>query len=117
MVCEYCRGTLDANSSKCQNCGAPTDAWRATGPDFRVCPHCAKRLISLGSPACNYCGRRLPDSYLQAREQTKRRIEEIEEDSVRNSSPVFDLSAAFGNDEQDDDRSLSFRDIIKFLAR
>lgn len=117
MVCEYCRGTLGADSSKCQNCGAPTDMWRATGPDFRVCPHCTRRLISLGSPACNYCGRRLPDSYLQAREQTKRRIEEIESDSARPGTPAFDVSAAFAGDEKDDERSLSLRNIIKFLAR
>jgi hypothetical protein len=31
-------------------------------------------LLALGSPACNYCGRRLPDEYIRAREGDLQRL-------------------------------------------
>jgi hypothetical protein len=66
MTCDYCHGALEEGAKKCTNCGAGTTAREA--PDFRFCPHCKRRLLALGSPACNYCGRALPEDYVRARE-------------------------------------------------
>lgn len=63
----------------CGNCGAPIVLDGAALPDFRSCPICHRRLLTLGSPACNYCGRRLPDEYIKAREADLRRITEVTE--------------------------------------
>jgi len=71
-VCEYCHGAREEGATKCPNCGA------AAGPrepvDFRLCPHCGRRLVALGSPACNYCGKPLPENFLKAREAMWHRI-------------------------------------------
>ena len=75
LICEYCQGTCGEGVHKCVNCGAPLNAEAAT-TDYRVCPHCKRRLLALGSPACNYCGHHLPDSYVRAHETTLRRIGE-----------------------------------------
>ena len=66
MNCDYCRNVIEAGAAKCSNCGAAAGAREA--PDFRFCPHCKRRLLALGSPACNYCGRALPEDYVRARE-------------------------------------------------
>ena len=66
MTCDYCHGALGEGAKKCPNCGAAVGAREA--PDFRFCPHCKRRLLALGSPACNYCGRALPAEYVRARE-------------------------------------------------
>jgi hypothetical protein len=76
LTCEYCHGTLGADATKCANCGAAVGEREAT--DFRFCPHCKRRLLALGSPACNYCGRALPEEYVRAREQMWRRVNEAE---------------------------------------
>lgn len=73
--CDYCRGACEAGAVKCKNCGAPLEEGSA---DFRFCPYCRKRLLALGSPACNYCGRRLPGSYVEAHLAARRRIDELE---------------------------------------
>jgi hypothetical protein len=39
---------------------------------------CHRKLLALASPACNYCGRRLPDEYIKAREADLKRITEVE---------------------------------------
>ncbi|HEX8187947.1 MAG TPA: hypothetical protein VF586_06340 [Pyrinomonadaceae bacterium] len=65
-TCDYCRGAVEEAAAKCPNCGAAAGAREA--PDFRFCPHCERRLLALGSPACNYCGRALPADYVRARE-------------------------------------------------
>lgn len=49
-------------------------------PDFRSCPYCRRRLLALASPCCSYCGRRLPEDYIEAREADLRRIAEIRSD-------------------------------------
>jgi hypothetical protein len=36
-------------------------------------------LLALASPACNYCGRRLPREYIEAREADLHRVSEIQE--------------------------------------
>jgi len=75
MTCDYCRGALKDGATKCENCGA---AVGERGPrDFRFCPHCERRLLALGSPACSYCGRALPEDFVKAREQMRQRLNEL----------------------------------------
>jgi hypothetical protein len=66
MTCDYCQSLIEEGAAKCGNCGAAAGTREAT--DFRFCPHCKRRLLALGSPACNYCGRALPEDYVRARE-------------------------------------------------
>lgn len=75
-VCEYCHGVLGEDAAKCPNCGAATGPREP--PDFRVCPHCRRRLVALGSPACNYCGKALPENFVKAREAMWQRIREAD---------------------------------------
>ena len=74
LKCEYCRGALGEDATKCANCGAAVGEREAA--DFRFCPYCERRLLALGSPACNYCGRALPEEYVRAREHILRRVSE-----------------------------------------
>jgi DNA-directed RNA polymerase subunit RPC12/RpoP len=74
-TCDYCHGALEEGATKCAACGAPQGAREAT--DFRSCPHCRRRLLALGSPACNYCGRALPEEFLKAREAMWQRISDV----------------------------------------
>lgn len=76
MKCDYCQNVPVEGATKCDNCGAPLDADGQHAPDYRFCPHCHRRLLALGSPACNYCGRALPDNYIKAREAIFNRISE-----------------------------------------
>jgi hypothetical protein len=48
-------------------------------PDFRFCPFCKRRLLALGSPACNYCGRALPEEFVKAREALLERVSDVSE--------------------------------------
>jgi len=82
MTCDYCQSVIEGGAAKCANCGAAVGAREAT--DFRFCPHCKRRLLALGSPACNYCGRALPEEYVRAREALWQKVnqaspEELEE--------------------------------------
>ena len=77
VTCDYCHGACGEGATECANCGAPLSA--ASGPDYRYCPHCKKRLLALGSPACNHCGRNLPATYVKAREAMRQRISEASE--------------------------------------
>ncbi|MBV9923514.1 MAG: hypothetical protein JOZ96_00630 [Acidobacteria bacterium] len=65
-TCDYCQGVMGEGAAKCPNCGAAVGPREA--PDIRFCPHCRRRLLALGSPACNYCGRALPEEYVRARD-------------------------------------------------
>lgn len=81
-TCDYCQSVVEEGAAKCANCGAAAGAREA--PDFRFCPHCKRRLLALGSPACNYCGRALPADYVRAREALWQKVsnatpEELEE--------------------------------------
>ena len=68
-TCDYCRASSADDAMKCATCGAPLDlSAEPDAPDYRYCPFCRKRLLSLGSPACNYCGRALPEDYVRARD-------------------------------------------------
>lgn len=79
VTCEYCKSACESGAIKCRNCGAPLSGEAPATSDYRSCPYCRRKLLALGSPACNYCGRRLPDDYINAREADLRRIGEIEE--------------------------------------
>ena len=46
-------------------------------PDYRFCPFCKRRLLALGSPACNYCGRALPEDFVKARESLFQRVSDV----------------------------------------
>jgi hypothetical protein len=75
MTCDYCKGALEEGAAKCANCGASVGEREAV--DFRFCPHCKRRLLALGSPACNYCGRALPEEFVRAREQMWQRVNDV----------------------------------------
>ena len=75
MTCDYCQGVLAEGASKCPNCGAAAAAREAV--DFRFCPHCKRRLLALGSPACNYCGRALPEEFVKARGEMLHRVNDV----------------------------------------
>jgi len=77
LKCEYCNSAVSRTNSKCESCGAPVTIEGSTA-DFRMCPFCRRKLIALGSPACNYCGRRLPDEYIKTREADLNRLNEVE---------------------------------------
>ena len=74
-TCDYCKAATEEAVLKCQNCGAP---FLRAEPDFRLCPRCRRKLLALASPACNYCGRRLPEEYILARQAQLQRISDVE---------------------------------------
>lgn len=74
-TCDYCHSALEKDATKCANCGASLGAREAT--DYRFCPFCKRRLLALGSPACNYCGRALPEDFVKAREALWQRINDV----------------------------------------
>jgi hypothetical protein len=78
-ACEYCSSSIVEGEIKCPSYGAPVSPQHSVLPDFRVCPFCRRKLLALGSPACNYCGRRLPDEYIKAREGDLKRLTEVKE--------------------------------------
>lgn len=82
--CEYCECACAEGATKCVSCGAPISA-DASAPDYRFCPFCRRRLLSLGSASCNYCGRALPASYVKARGETLRRIRDASEGGASES--------------------------------
>ena len=78
LICEYCKSACAAGLLKCPNCSAPINGSAAPASDYRHCPFCQRKLLALGSPACNYCGRRLPDDYIKAREGDLQRLTELD---------------------------------------
>src|SRR5262249_2877207 len=76
-ACSYCKSPIAEGDTKCPNCGAPFDPDSSADQDFRDCPYCHRRLLALASPACNYCGRRLPEDFIKAREQDLHRVTEV----------------------------------------
>src|SRR5436305_8165663 len=75
LTCDYCHSALEEGATKCANCGA--GAGEREAADFRFCPHCRRRLLALGSPACNYCGRALPAEFVRARERMWQRVNDV----------------------------------------
>jgi len=112
IACEYCQSVCVDGTLKCLNCGAPVGA---SAPDFRSCPYCRRKLITLASPACNYCGRRLPEKYIKAREADLRRIRERDaiddNDAVRDK--VDEMIRRFAR--QSDNRASALIDFIDFI--
>jgi hypothetical protein len=104
-TCDYCHGVSPEGAAKCSNCGAPFGAKAPV--DFRHCPYCKRRLLALGSPACNYCGKPLPENYLKARDAIRQRIDEA---TARGASPE-ELEAL--GEESDD----AMRRALKSLFR
>jgi hypothetical protein len=84
LTCDYCGGSIAEADKNCGNCGAPAVRDLSKLPDFRSCPFCHRRLLALASPACNYCGRRLPDEYIEAREADLKRVTEVTEGADSN---------------------------------
>jgi predicted amidophosphoribosyltransferase len=78
-TCDYCGSSITEADKSCGNCGAPVARDQSGLPDFRSCPFCHRRLLALASPACSYCGRRLPDDYIRAREGDLKRVTEVGE--------------------------------------
>src|SRR5438270_1746336 len=77
MTCDYCNSAIEEGATKCENCGASLGEREAT--DFRFCPFCKRRLLALGSPACNYCGRALPEDFVKAREALWQKVSDVSE--------------------------------------
>jgi hypothetical protein len=74
LTCQYCQSPCAADLLKCPNCSAPIPTKVMSAADYRHCPFCRRVLLALGSPACNYCGRRLPEEYIKAREGDLQRL-------------------------------------------
>ena len=91
---------------KCANCGAPITR-DSSVPDYRCCPACHRKLLALGSPACSYCGRRLPDEFIRAREEDLKRITEVE--GIESTEELSAVSELF-SDTNRRKRSRSFSD-------
>jgi hypothetical protein len=98
-TCEYCKGTCEGEALKCRNCGAPLSREESPGVDYRSCPYCHRKLLALGSPACNYCGHRLPEEYIKARESDLLRISEVEEGN-KNAETNSKVGEFFRQSEQ-----------------
>ena len=79
-VCDYCQTPCEDGQTNCPNCGAPLAHGAGQARDFSLCPSCGHKLLALGSPACSYCGHRLPDDYIKAREADLNRINQVEGD-------------------------------------
>lgn len=86
LICDYCGSSIGEEGNKCGSCGAPVVRDQSALPDFRSCPFCRRRLLALASPACNYCGRRLPDEYIKAREADLKRVMEVREGGKENEA-------------------------------
>lgn len=84
MTCEYCNSSIEQGEKNCASCGAPISGDQSALPDFRACPFCHRKLLALGSPACSYCGRRLPDDYIKARDEDLKRVTEVRQGAETN---------------------------------
>jgi len=85
LTCEYCSGPNQDGAVKCAACGAPLPQIQAqaTVADLRSCPACHRKLLTLGSASCNYCGHRLPDEMVKVREAELRRINDTNQDDKK----------------------------------
>jgi hypothetical protein len=75
--CLYCKSLCDEGAVKCRNCGAPVTAEEEATIDVRTCPYCRRKLLALASPACNFCGLRLPAHFIKTREEQLQRLTKI----------------------------------------
>jgi hypothetical protein len=81
--CLYCKSLWEEGALKCKNCGAPQIAEEEITIDVRSCPYCRRRLLALASPACNFCGLRLPAQFIKTRDELLRRIARVNDSSKR----------------------------------
>ena len=75
--CDYCQSESDPGTERCMSCGAPLNYLGVPALDYRRCPFCTRKLLALASPACSYCGRRLPQEYIAAHEADLRRMDGV----------------------------------------
>ena len=121
-ICDYCHGANSDEATKCENCAAPIAASTAA-TDFRHCPFCGRALLALGSPACSYCGRRLPESFLKARGADLHRIAEIAGDHGASEDKKEKLAGFVGarllrsDDKTDDDPISDLAGLVSRLFR
>ena len=92
LTCGYCGSQFEKGAGKCESCGAPASLAGAVVPDYRSCPYCHRKLLALASPSCNYCGHRLPDDYIKAREADLKRLAEIDESSREVDEKVDEMT-------------------------
>jgi DNA-directed RNA polymerase subunit RPC12/RpoP len=99
VTCEYCRSSSESASGKCLNCGAPLASAPAADP--HQCPYCHRRLLALGSPNCNYCGRRLPEESIKANTADLNRVKDLSPgDNAGADIHVVDLTYRSGRQEK-----------------
>lgn len=80
--CLYCKSLCEDGALKCRNCGAPVTAEEEPTIDVRACPYCRRKLLALASPACNFCGLRLP-AHFKTREEQLRRLTKVNDSAQR----------------------------------
>ena len=102
--CSYCGCLVEKLAPACERCGAPVGRDTERTPDYRSCPFCRRRLLALASPSCNYCGRRLPEDYIEAREADLQRISDVtsdhgDNDANRKVSELIRQSAREGRED------------------
>ena len=90
LTCDYCGSPLTEVDKSCASCGTPAVRGQSDLPDFRSCPFCHRKLLALGSPACSYCGKRLPDEYIKAREADLKRVEGVSDAKTGETSRKVD---------------------------
>lgn len=100
VTCEYCRSSSESGSGKCMNCGAPLGSVAAADP--HQCPYCHRRLLALGSPNCNYCGRRLPEESIKANTADLNRVKQLSANDkpVGSDSHIVDLMERSGRQDK-----------------
>src|SRR6266481_4395265 len=71
--CEYCESAFASTIPNCPQCGAPHGL--AT-QDYSICPFCKRKLLTLVSFTCNYCGKSLPSDLVQVRQELAKTLME-----------------------------------------
>ena len=71
--CEYCESAFASTTPNCPQCGAPHGQARQ---DYSICPYCKRKLLTLVSFACNYCGKSLPSDLVQVRKELAKTLME-----------------------------------------
>jgi RNA polymerase subunit RPABC4/transcription elongation factor Spt4 len=109
--CSYCKGAIDAGTNKCPNCGGPVTSEEAR-PDFRTCPRCHRKLLALASPACSYCGERLPEEYIKVREADLHRIADITKPPAADTAKIDEMIRREGTRKGTRSSLLDFIDVV-----
>jgi NAD-dependent SIR2 family protein deacetylase len=110
-TCEYCHSHNEAVLTNCKNCGAPlpmVSGSLGTSRHVHECPVCGRKLLALASPNCNYCGERLPQDYITAREADLKRINDL-------NIPVS--AASFSSDEAAQGDASGMKKLLASLSK